>query len=1092
LFADLVGFTTHAAQSDPEDVRIRLTSYHERVREDVERFGGRIEKLLGDGVFAVFGSPVAHEDDPERAVRAALRIQESVAQLNDDQPDLTLAVRIAVTTGEAIVQLEERQDREGVVGDVVNTAARLEQAAPPGRVVVDERTYLAARRAIDFSEREPVEVKGKAGQLAIWQAEAPRSRFGVAVQEEATSLFVGRSSELTMLTEAFDRAVARRAPQMVTIVGEPGVGKSRLVREFRARIDERTDLIWWREGRCLPYGEGLTFWALSEIVKAQAGILEGEPPGDADTKLRQAVESLIDDEDEVAWLVLRLAPLAGTGDIDITAEQGELFSAWTRFFEALSGRSPLVLVLEDLQWADGVLLEFVEYLLDWADDAPILLVGTARPELFAEHPEWGGGKRDVATLSLPPLDAQETVDLLMGLAGKSVMPARAQQALLERSGGNPLYITELMRLVSERGLLDVADDDTELPLPDTVQAIIAARLDLLDPDQRALLQAASVIGRIFWVGALSFLGAGTSEGVRASLHGLVSRELIRPVRRSSMKGQDEFAFTHVLIRDVAYGQLTRAERARLHLEVARWVEATSGERVIDVAELVAHHHLRALELQPTDDEIRLSQVYRFLMLAGERVRALDAERGTFFFTKAAELAGSPQDRGSALLAVGQITTGHVDEAVEALEGAVAAFQEAELPLQEADALSTRATLEWYRGDAESSDRFDAMAGALIQDAEPSDIVARVLAGQAAHLQLRGRSEEGLELADRAIAVARLVGSTEHYVRGLSARANSLLQLGDVSGVEDLRETLRISLDRNDTRSALVAYNNLVTNTFLLGRLSEGMSLIDEAIEYGSQRGYLLGADWSRMTQCEALFPMGEWDTVLSVTEQLIASDQARGGSQITPYARMWRTWVLFYRGSTLQAKQLWTEAMEQVRKIGDAQGLFPSLANGIAILEAAGELAEARRMAHELDEISVDNPVFLADHLPHAAEAMVSLGMVDQVEKLARRSKPISDWMRLRVGGAQAFVDQVRGNHDEALARYRAIIDAGLPLGQRFWVTRARIGASRCLLALGRASEAAEVLRMARSDAEAMRAGRLLDEIDELDSGAAEEAVSGG
>ena len=821
------------------------------MREDVERFGGRVEKLLGDGVFAVFGSPVAHEDDPERAVRAALRMQESVAQLNAEHPDLTLAARIAVTTGEAIVQLEDRQDREGVVGDVVNTASRLEAVAPPGGVVVDERTYLSSRRAIDFRDEDPVKVKGKAGQIAIWLAEAPRSRFGVAIEEDAGSVFVGRSGELNTLVEAFERSVARRAPQMVTIVGEPGVGKSRLMREFRSRIDERPDLIWWREGRCLPYGEGVTFWALSEIVKAQAGILEGESAVEAAGKLREAVKALVEEEDESAWLLLRLAPLAGTGDVDVPTERGELFSAWLRFFEALTARNPLVLVLEDLQWADGVLLEFVEYILDWANDAPLLLVGTARPELFTDHPDWGGGKRDATTLSLPPLKPEETIDLLVGLTGRSVMPARTQQALLERSGGNPLYVTELIRLVGERGSLDSPDGASEGPLPDTIQAIIAARLDLLEPDHRVLLQAASVIGKVFWSGALTFLGAGPSQGVHTAVRSLVSRELIRPVRRSSMKGQDEFTFSHVLIRDVAYGQLTRAERARLHLEVARWVEATSGERVVEVAELVAHHHLRALELQPSDDEQRLAQVYRFVMLAGERVKAFDADRAAFFFSRAAGLAGNPRDRGRALLASGQITSGHVDEAVAALEGAVTAFREAQLPLEEADALSSRSTLEWYRGDAVAADRFDELARELIEGLEPSAIVARVLAGQAAHLQLRGRSEEGLELAERAIAVARLVGSTEHYVRGLSARANSLLQLGDVSGVEDLRETLRISLDRNDTRSALVAYNNLVTNIFLMGRLSEGMGLIDESIEYGSQRGYRLGADWSRMTRCEA-------------------------------------------------------------------------------------------------------------------------------------------------------------------------------------------------------------------------------------------------
>ena len=1091
LFTDLVDFTAHTAASDPEDVRVRLTTYHRRCREDIERFGGRVQELLGDGIFAVFGSPIAHEDDPERAVRAALRIQESVEQLNEEQPDLVLAVRAAVTTGEALVQLEPQPDRVAVVGDVVNTAARLEAHAPPGGVVVDERTYLSARRAIEFREREPVTVKGKAEAIPIWQAEASRSRFGVAVEEGAGSLFVGRSAELNMLTEAFERAVARRTPQLVTMVGEPGVGKSRLVREFRKHVDERSDLIWWREGRCLPYGEGVTFFALSEIVKAQAGILEAEPAGEAADKLRVAIESLVDDPDDAEWLRLRLAPLAGIGDIDASTALGELFSAWLRFLEALARRNPLVLVLEDLQWADGVLLEFVEYVLDWADEAPILVVGTARPELFTDHPEWGGGKRDAATVSLPPLEPKETAELLMGLAGKAVMPAHAQQALLERSGGNPLYVTELMRLVSEQGSIDFSSETTDLPLPDTVQAIIAARLDLLEADHRTMLQVASVIGKVFWSGALTFLGAGDSEGINSAVRALVSRELIRPVRRSSMKGQDEFTFAHVLIRDVAYGQLTRSERARLHLEVARWLEATSGERVLDVAELVAHHHLRALELEPTEDNQRLNQIYRFVMMAGERTQALDIERGTFFYEKAAELARNQRDKGRALLAYGQIAVGHIDEATGALEEAAMAFREAEAPLLEADALAARAGLEWYRGDADAADRYDELALAIVEDLEPSEIVAKVIAGRAAHLQLRGRSEEGLELADRAIAVAQQVGSTEHYVRGLSARANALLQLGEPSAEEDIRETLRISLDRNDTRAATVAYNNLATNVVIAGRLIEGKEVIEEAIEYAHQRGYATGADWSRNTRCEALFPLGEWDETLTVARQLIEADQARGGSQIGTFATAWQAIVLFFRGSTLGARQLWVEVLEQSRRGKDAQGLFPSLAMGIMIWEANGEVAEARAMAEELAEISVDNPVFLAQHLATAAEPMVSMGMEDQVEQLARMARPNSDWMIAQIKGAQAWVAEARGNHEEALDLYRTVIDVGVPLEQRFWTTLARIGLARCLAALGRDEEASLELDLARSDAEYMGAVRLLDEIEEIAEPGAE-AVEGG
>ncbi|MDP3983990.1 MAG: AAA family ATPase, partial [Acidimicrobiia bacterium] len=396
LFADLVGFTAHTERSDPEDSRRRLTVYHTRVRQDVERFGGRLEKLMGDGVFAVFGAPLAHEDDPERGVRSALRILESVEELNTDQPQLSLAVRVAVTTGEAIVQLESSPDREGIVGDVVNTASRLQSIAAPGQVVVDQRTYRATRHSVDYEGLDAVELKGKENKQPVWRAMGVRSRYGVAVEEEAPTVFVGRSNELSLLTDTFDRAMARRSPLLVTVVGEPGVGKSRLVREFRSVIDDRPDLVWWRQGRCLPYGEGVTFWAIGEVVKAQAGILESEPAESVSAKLREAVAALFDDADEAAWVELRLRSLVGLAGS--MAERSELFAAWLRFFEALAARRPLILVVEDLHWADDAVVEFLSHILDWAQDSPVLLLCTARPELFGTRPDWGGGKRDAITI----------------------------------------------------------------------------------------------------------------------------------------------------------------------------------------------------------------------------------------------------------------------------------------------------------------------------------------------------------------------------------------------------------------------------------------------------------------------------------------------------------------------------------------------------------------------------------------------------------------------------------------------------------------------------------------------------------------------
>lgn len=507
MFCDLAGFTAHTERSDPEDVRARLTAFHTQVRQDVERFGGRVEKLMGDGVFSVFGVPTAHEDDPERAVRAALRIQESIEDLNRADPSLALRVRISVTTGEAIVQLSDQPDREGIIGDVVNTASRLEAVAELGTVVVDERTYVATRHTIEHTALDPVAVKGKVEPISIWRATEAKSRYGVAVDEAPDTPFVGRGEELALLVDAYERTVARSTPQVVTIAGEPGVGKSRLIREFRLAIDDRSDLVFWRQGRCLPYGEGISFWAIGEIVKSHAGILESESPDVAVAKLEESVSTLIEDPDDARWIALRLRPLIGVGSD--AADRAELFTAWTRFFEALSSTYPLVMVIEDLHWADDPVIEFLDHLTEWATDSPILLVATARPELFSDRPEWTSGRRDAVTAGLDPLSREDATQLMGALARRPVMSADIQQALLDRSGGNPLYMTEYMRLANEQDWFTRAERGEDLPLPDSINSIISARIDLLPPDEKTLLQTAAVVGRVFWTAALTFADVGT-------------------------------------------------------------------------------------------------------------------------------------------------------------------------------------------------------------------------------------------------------------------------------------------------------------------------------------------------------------------------------------------------------------------------------------------------------------------------------------------------------------------------------------------------------------------------------------------------------
>ncbi len=561
LFCDLVGFTAASESADPEDVRARLRPYHARLREEIEAYGGTVEKFIGDAVMAVFGAPVAHEDDAERAVRAGLRLLEAIAELNEADPGLALQVRVGIDTGEAVVALGARPELgEGMVtGDVVNTASRLQGAAPVNGVAVSEQTYSQTERVFDYEALEPALVKGKVAPLAIYQPLRPRARFGSDVTRTHATPLVGRDLERTLLVSTFERAVKQSSCQLVTVVGEPGVGKSRLCMELFGYLEKRSELVRWRQGRCLPYGDGISFWALGEIVKAECGILETDTADGAAAKLEQALP--VHDPDR-AWLLGRLAPLVGAGGEP--AGQQESFTAWRRFLEGLASDGPAVLVFEDLHWADEALLGFLEQLADWTEGVPLFVLCTARPELQEHRPTWAAGLRNATTINLSPLTDEETARLVGVLLERAVLPVETQQQLLERAGGNPLYAEEFVRLLTD-------SDEQAVAVPESVQALIAARLDTLRQERKSLLQDAAVLGKVFWAGALTEMGACDRREVELALHELARKGLVRPSRTSSMAGEAEYGFWHALVRDVCYSQIPRAARATRHRAAAAWI-----------------------------------------------------------------------------------------------------------------------------------------------------------------------------------------------------------------------------------------------------------------------------------------------------------------------------------------------------------------------------------------------------------------------------------------------------------------------------------------------------------------------------------------
>jgi class 3 adenylate cyclase len=812
LFCDLVGFTAASEEQDPEDVRARIRPYHARLRQEIERYGGTVEKFVGDAVMAAFGAPVAHEDDVERAVRAGLGILDSIQELNEADPDLDLKVRVGINTGEAVVAVGARTEQgEGLVtGDVVNTAARIESAAPVNGVAVGEQTYRATSHIFEYEQLQPVSVKGKAEPLLLWRADAIRDRFGRDSIRDYRTPFVGRELEKPLLIGIFERAAQQRSVQLVTIVGEPGVGKSRLVAELFGYIDPKPELIRWRQGRCLPYGEGITFWALGEIVKAEAGILESDSAEVAAAKLEAAV---FPDDPERQWLLQRLAPLVGLEAAP--AERQELFTAWRRYFEGLAAVGPRVLVFEDLHWADEALLAFLEHLVEWSQEVPLLVVCAARPELYERRPGWGAGQRNAHTINLSPLSSQETAELVSYLTISTDLSRELEQPILERAGGNPLYAEEFVRLLADRGFDHRGDALAESALPESLQAIIAARLDTLSPERKSLLQDAAVLGKVFWAGAVAEIGGRDEGELELALHELARKELVRPARTSSMEGESEYSFWHLLVRDVAYSQIPRAERARRHRSAAAWIERKAGERVEDLAEVLAFHYLQALELAEAAGDTEqagelAAPARRFLALAGERALGLDTSQAEARLARALELTPSEDPERPELLvrwADAAFQAGRLREAADALEQALASLRARGEAEGAAQALQLRSRVAFRLGDGGMWLALAAEAVALLEREPPGPALVDAYAQLASTHAIAGAYAEALAAADRARALAQTLGLPEP-ARALGYRGYARVWLGDAGGLAEMEQALALLVEWGAGQDAALLQNNL--------------------------------------------------------------------------------------------------------------------------------------------------------------------------------------------------------------------------------------------------------------------------------------------
>ncbi|MEO5576576.1 MAG: AAA family ATPase [Gaiellaceae bacterium] len=1022
LFCDLVGSTARAERLDPEDVRLALSRYHERVRYQLERFGGTVEKFIGDAVMALFGAPLTREDDPERAIRAALAIREW-AQEGDMQ------VRIGITTGEALVAISARPTAgEGMAsGDVVNTAARLQSAAPVNGILVDDHTRRATDRAIAYGDEGSIEAKGKAAPVRVWPALDAKARYGVDVRQIGRTPLVGRAEELDALVRALDRARRKREPQLVTLVGVPGIGKSRLVWELFRRLEEDPELTYWRQGRSLPYGEGISYWALGEMVKAQAGVLETDDVRLAEEKLQDAVAALDSPADEVQWLERHLRPLVGLESGALTADRrAEAFAAWRRFLELLAEQRPLVLVFEDLHFADDGMLDFVDHLVEWVSGVPMLVVGTARPELLARRSGWGGGKANALTLSLSPLSDVETASLVHALFDRPVLDVAVQAMLVERASGNPLYAEEFARMVEER---DPVDD---LPLPETVQGLIAARIDVLTPEEKAILHDAAVLGKAFWLSAVSALAELDRATAEKRLHGLVRKEFVRRERGSPGAQEAEYAFRHLLVLEVAYGQIPRAGRADKHRRAAVWIESLG--RTEDHAEMVAHHYLSALQFARASGEAPAEledAARRALRAAAARAFGLNA------FAHAAQLSDrylelSPSDdplrpevlfrRGHALhLAADDRQFDALEEARDALLGVGARDRAAQ-----AQVLLARAY--WFRGTWErAKSGFDA-AAALLDDGPPTVAKAQALAGIAGFRLLDGDLEEALRVGLDALAAADRLGLDEVRAALLTTVGLARSELGDDAGFADLEESRRLALHAGALVEAARACNNLAVARYSAGELGLAFPLLEEASRLADRAGHVDMLRFGRGMMMLPALDGGSWDECIRIADAFIAECEASGGHTLQASVHCHRGSIRFARGDMAGAVADAERALELAREVRQADRTFQSLAYAVRAFAEAGELERARELASQFDFLALDErrPPPPWSYV-HFCWAVADVGHAEELERLLARQPRRSTWIVacraiLRgdyVEAAEVFA-RVETRPHEAYARLRA------------------------------------------------------------------------
>jgi class 3 adenylate cyclase len=1042
LFADLAGSTALGERLDPEEVRDVQSELFEFLNAEVVRHGGMTEKFVGDAVMAIFGVPQAHEDDPERAVRAALAIRDQFPTFADRiraTHELDVGLRVGVNTGEVVAGREAAARGEHVVsGDAVNVAARLQQHAAVGEVLVGARTRAATERVVEYDGSRQLDAKGKDTPVEAWTAAHVSERPVRRGVEGLSAPLIGRDEELAILTALARRVRTDGTPQLVTLFGHAGVGKSRLVAEFAERLDDVRVL----EGRCLPYGDGITFWPLAEVAKSHARILETDSASVAGDKLRSAIGALMPGDaaglvvEATAWTIGLALPGQAPGTFDSSNVRRRLADAWGHYLAALGRERLTVVVVEDAQWASEPLLDLLETLADTLADTPVILICPARPELLETRPGWGAGKQNATSLTLMPLSRDESEQLVGALLVVDRMPDDVRRRILARAEGNPFFLEEILRMLVDGGVLEQRDGGwtaterlASVPIPDSVHGVIAARLDLLDPRSRDALKRCSVMGRDFWPAAV-----GVDEAVVDALsrHGLVGER-----HGSTAAGLRKFAFKHAVTRDVAYQTLPRLERRRLHRRVADWIHEVAPDRSAETAEIAAYHLVEARSYGEDDPVVR-DRAFALLLEAGQASSARAAFRSAAtLLNRAAELALGEREEAEVLLALGRLDTteARYEESLARLRSARTAAAAVGDPQLEADILAWESRAAWLVGAWDEALEAANVAIQRLSGLPETPELARALARRSQLEMLRSHPNAASH-ADEAAAMARRVGDG---VAEANARINAFTAraaVGDVPEVEAVRAIIDGALAAGAHEEAFRATANFLWSIVgfrpipdIERDVLETLTLIEAHLGPIGRVGRLNAPEsfgpYVELSLAKlAYLPAGEW-------RKLDAVQLTESAASVNAASRMVRlelaAGMALRRGDLEAARRSLEELMQLALPSDEPQRILPTAGIGLWFAITTDDALLYRRLADAV--LTLDGRHWsqaYADHsIPRALYAARDIGVLRRFAEIAETALPSQATARRVALGLVALADgrvaEAQTTLDDVVARERSL-----------------------------------------------------------------------